>query len=95
MNVTVRFSGPLRALAGHRSLNLSLDQGATLRDLLSALRDTVSLPFVQQVLTPLETNDYPYVLVLLNRVHLRAPSELERTLSEGDVIAFVPPMAGG
>ena len=95
MNVTVRFSGPLRALAGHRSLSLSLDQGATLRDLLSALHDTVSLPFVEQILTPLETSDSPYALVLLNRVHLRAPSELERTLSEGDVIAFVPPMAGG
>jgi molybdopterin converting factor small subunit len=94
MNVTVRFSGPLRALAGHRSLNLRSTRSHLARSTVCAARYGL-LQFVQQVLTPLETNDYPYVLVLLNRVHLRAPSELERTLSEGDVIAFVPPMAGG
>ena len=95
MNVTVRFSGPLRALAGRQSLTLSLDDGSTLRDLFSALRDAVPPSFVEQILAPLEAGDPPLVLLLLNRTHLRTSTELDRPLVDGDVIAFVPPMAGG
>lgn len=95
MNVTIRFTGPLRALAGSHTLSLSLDDGATLRDLFSALRDTVHTPFVEQVLTPLEAGEPHLALLLLNRAHLRASTELNRPLADGDVIAFVPPMAGG
>jgi molybdopterin converting factor small subunit len=95
MNVTVRFAGPLRALAGGQSLTLSLDDGSTLRDLFSALRDAVSSSFAEQVLAPLEAGGSPLVLLLLNRTHLRTSTELGRPLVDGDVIAFVPPMAGG
>ena len=95
MNVTARFSGPLRALAGHQSLTLSLADGSTLRDLFSALRDAVSPSFVEQVLAPLEAGDPPLAVLLLNRTHLRTSTELDRPLADSDVIAFVPPMAGG
>jgi molybdopterin converting factor small subunit len=95
MNVTIRFSGPLRTLAGCYTLSLSLDKGATLRDLFSALRDAVSPSFVEQVLVPVEGGDFPLALILLNRVHLRDPAELDRPLAEGDLVVFVPPMAGG
>ncbi len=95
MQVTVRFSGPLRALAGRRNLVLSLDDGATLRDLFAALHDAVPPPFVEQVLAPLKAGGPPLALLLLNRTHLRASTELDHPLTDGDVIAFVPPMAGG
>ncbi|MEE9617177.1 MAG: MoaD/ThiS family protein [Anaerolineae bacterium] len=95
MNVTIRFTGPLRTLAGHYTLHLSLDDGATLRDLFAALRDAVPPPFVEQVLAPLEAGGPPLALLLLNRTHLRASTELDHPLTDGDVIAFVPPMAGG
>jgi molybdopterin converting factor small subunit len=95
MNVTIRFSGPLRTLAGGYTLSLSLDEGATLRDLFSALRDEVSPSFVEQVLAPVEGGDFPLALLLLNRVHLRDLAELDRPLIEGDLVVFAPPMAGG
>ena len=95
MQVAIRFTGPLRTLAGHYTLSLSLDNGATLRDLFAALRDAVPPPFIEQVLAPLEAGDPPLTLLLLNRTHLRYLSELDRPLTDGDVIAFVPPMAGG
>ena len=95
MQVAVRFTGPLRALAGCHTLSLSLDDKATLRDLLPVLRDAVSPAFVEQVIVPLEAANPPLALLLLNRAHLRASTELDRSLADGDVIAFVPPMAGG
>ena len=95
IQIAVRFTGPRRALAGCHTLSMSLDDRATLRDLFSALRDVASLSFVEQVLAPFDTGDPPLALILLNRAHLRASTELDRPLSEGDVIAFVPPMAGG
>ena len=95
MNVTIRFTGPLRTLAGHYALHLSLDDGATLRDLFAALQDAVPPPFAEQVLAPLEAGGPPLALLLLNRTHLRYLSELDRPLADDDVIAFVPPMAGG
>ena len=95
MDVAIRFTGPLRTLAGHHTLSLSLNDGATLRDLFSALGDAVSPSFAEQVLAPLETGDAPLALLLLNRAHLRASTELDRPLADGDIIALVPPMAGG
>ena len=95
MQITVRFSGPLRALAGQQSLTMSLTDSATLRDLLHVLRGVLPAPFVEQVLTPLETGTGPLALMLVNRAHPQGPTDLDRTLSESDVVVFVPPMAGG
>jgi molybdopterin converting factor small subunit len=95
INVTVRFAGPLRTLAGRSSLNLTFEEGATLRDLLSTLHGTVSPSFVAEVVAPLEAGTAPVTPLLFNRVHLPDHSGLDRLLAEGDVIAFVPPMAGG
>jgi molybdopterin converting factor small subunit len=95
MNVTIRFAGPLRTLAGCHPVSLSLNAGATLRDLFSALRDVVSPSFAEQVLAQIEAGEPHLTLLLLNRAHLRTSTELDRPLTDGDVIAFVPPMAGG
>jgi molybdopterin converting factor small subunit len=95
MEVTVRFSGPLRAMAGHQNLTLPLADGTTLLDLLHTLRDVLPAPFVQQVLMPLEASDRPLALILINRAHPCDRAALERPLADGDIVAFVPPMAGG
>jgi molybdopterin converting factor small subunit len=95
VQVTVRFSGLLRSLAGTRSLTLSLDDGATLQDLLRCLHDTLPAPFIEQVLTSLEIDGGPLALLLLNRKHLQGQERLDHTLQDGDVVAFVTPMAGG
>jgi molybdopterin converting factor small subunit len=34
-------------------------------------------------------------LLLVNTVNLPGPAGLDRPLAEGDIVAFVPPMAGG
>ncbi|MBU0495328.1 MAG: MoaD/ThiS family protein [Chloroflexi bacterium] len=95
MLIVVRFTGPLRALAGCPELALSLPDGATLFDLLAALRQALPVPFVDQVVTPLETGAGPLALLLVNRAPVDSQVGLARSLTNGDVVAFVPPMAGG
>jgi molybdopterin converting factor small subunit len=66
-----------------------------LHDLLHRLHEALPAPFVEQVLAPLETGEGPLALILVNRIHPRDRAALERPLADGDVVAFVPPMAGG
>ncbi len=97
MEITFRFTGALRTNAGLSSLNLFIDDGATLRDALLTLRDEVSRSFAEQVVDPFVEirADPPLALVLVNRVHLSGVAEFERPIADGDVVAFVMPMAGG
>ena len=92
--ITVRFTGQLRTLAGQDSLELSIEEGATLDDVLNALRDVVGPGFTEQVLEPLSRGKPALGLLMLNRV-LYSGAELDRPMFEGDVVAFVMPMEGG
>jgi len=92
--VTVRFTGELRSLAGQGSLQLSLDGGATLEDAVVAAGELVSPSFSEQVVEPLIGGQPAVPLLLLNRA-LRSAAELDQPVGEGDVIAFVLPMEGG
>ena len=95
MEITVRFTGQLRSLAGRGNLGLSLDEGATLGDALLALRDDVPPPFTEQVLAPVSGGESSGALLLLNRALVAGAPALNRPLFDGDVVAFVTPADGG
>lgn len=95
MEITVRFTGMMRSLAGLASVHMSLEAGATLRTALLAIIDLVARPFAEQVVQPLVARETVPALLLLNRVYMSDATDLDRRLSPGDVIAFVMPMAGG
>lgn len=95
MQVIVKFTGPMRTLAGRAEERVSLPSGAGLRDLLHVLATKLPAQFVREVVDPLQTGGVPTALLLVNTVNLSGPSGLDRPLSDRDVIAFVPPMSGG
>lgn len=95
IDVAVRFTGPLRGLAGRDGEMVSLPAGSTLRDLLRELGARLPADFGSKALAPLLSGDPPPAILLLNREHLRSPAGLDRVLAPGDVVAFVPPMEGG
>lgn len=95
MEVTVRFTGALRSLAGQSSLSMPLPTGATVRDALIVLGDALPPAFTEQVLEPLTEGDPPLALLLINRTHLSGRDSLDCALADGDVVAFVTPMEGG
>lgn len=79
--VTCRFFARYAELAGREELRVTVSTGATVGDLIEALRrqpnGASSLPAT--------------LLVAVNRDHVRAT----RVLADGDEVAFLPPLAGG
>jgi len=95
MQVRVKFAGPFRTLAGRAEEYVSLPTGAGLCDLLHALAAILPAEFGREVITPLQTASAPTTLLLVNTVNVPGPADLALPLSDGDVVAFVPPMSGG
>ena len=95
MLVTVRFTGPMRGLAGRKGLALALDDGGTLRDLFCALRQVLPEAMDEKVLAPMERGAAPWSLILVNGHVPDGSVGVDAVLENSDVVAFVPPMAGG
>jgi molybdopterin converting factor small subunit len=95
VEVTVRFTGSLRSLAGCASLTLPLQEGSTLDDALAALRERVPPLFGEKVVEPLRQGAPSGALLLLNGSLRSGAAALGRALADGDVLAFVTPMEGG
>ncbi len=95
MRIRVKFTGPFRTLAGRAEESVSLPDQAGLRDLMRVLLVILPPEFAREVIGPLQTGDAPPALLLVNTVNLPGPAGLEHSLSDGDVVAFVPPMSGG
>jgi molybdopterin converting factor small subunit len=97
MQVTVKFFGIFKTLAGQKELRLDLDEGTTLRQALGVIGKRLAPEFSDQVLAPLEKGPVASLqaLILLNQTHLADAAEFDRPLRDGDRVAWVPPMEGG
>lgn len=81
MEVRTLFFAQYRDVVGSASLEVDLPTGATVGELVKALRSRGS-PFDRLPVDP---------AIAVNRSY----SEGERVLSAGDEVAFIPPVAGG
>ena len=92
MIVTVKTFADLRELLGPE-FALPVPEGATVRDLLRILgsRSPVLLPGILDDCGELK----PYVNILKGGRNIRFIKGLNTELTEGDVIAIFPPLAGG
>ncbi len=92
MNITVRAFADLEELLG-RELVVSVPEGETVRELLRILgkKSAGLLPKI------LESDGrlISYVSILENGRNIKYLGDLETPLTEGDVIAIFPPLAGG
>lgn len=81
MEVRTLFFAQYRDVVGASSLDIELPAGATVDELVDALRSRGS-PFDRLPTDP---------AIAVNQTY----SEGERILSAGDEVAFIPPVAGG
>jgi len=80
MRLTVLLFASYADALGERSLHLTVEPGARVADVLAAIRARAGAEALP-----------PRPLVAVNEQYV----EPSRTLSEGDVVAVLPPVAGG
>ena len=91
MRIAVRFAGYYRTLAGESSLDLDLAEGATVEDALAVLDERLE-GRCHQVFYPDGTRHTHLDLLILVNTEI---ARRDAVLHEGNVMAIVPPMAGG
>lgn len=92
MKVSVRVYGLLRPHVPHNPLEVELQEGATVADLIDYMCQNYGLE-VEKVLKPAEPARFP-LMVIVNSKEVR--DERERfVLSEDAVVDFLSPIAGG
>ena len=91
--VRVRTIGPFIARLGFHQREVLL-AGRTVRDLLRQLEGELGDRFRNAVLDE-EGRLRPYIKVLVNGRGIHVSGGLDTPLSDGDVVAIFPPIAGG
>lgn len=93
MRVCARFFGVLREAASTSEVWLELPTSAKLRDALRNL--SRQLPQLGQRFSFKDGSLPQYVNVVLNGKIVLTPEDLDMPLNNGDVLALIPPIAGG
>lgn len=93
LHVVVRTIGPFTEQFGFHQLTITL-RGRTVQDLLKQLCDEQGTKFCQTVFDD-AGKLRRYIKLLVNGRGLHVLQGLDTPLSDGDVIAIFPPVAGG
>jgi MoaD family protein len=94
MTLTIRFVGALRHISGKKSLTLNISPGATLKDAVAEICQT--LPSIKHILTDQTLNDaQSNSLILVNGKEISVLNGYETKLCDGDEVVFVPVVHGG
>ena len=80
---------------GNGSINLELDDGARLSDVLNELNRKFGEKFKKRTGRKLEEAFENLFNVFLNGTTLRLPAEIERELKEADELVILRPVSGG
>jgi molybdopterin synthase sulfur carrier subunit len=89
----VRLYAFLRELAGEREIDVTLPDGAAVRDVLARLAEL--RPVIAQRLLETDGSVPPSVNVFVNGRDIRDLKGLDTPVMPGDEVTMLPPVAGG
>lgn len=97
MEVKVRFFTALREIIGKREENFSLpdDETATIETVLVLLGRKYGAPFIDYVYDPETGHPRSFLQFLVNGASTQTLLRTQTPLSNGDVLAILPPVGGG
>ena len=95
MKITVKLFAFLRSISGASELELDLDEGAGLMDVVEELSGMLGPSFEEALYAAEDGPVNPFASVVVDgRVVLLTP-RADVDLQEGSVVAFLPPLGGG
>ncbi len=94
VTVKVNFLGEIRSLLRRREIEVSLEDGSTVRDLFSDLSANLGNTFARQVFIT-EGTLYPHVSIFVNGSDVKGQAGLETKLTGGEVDVLILPTYGG
>lgn len=92
MNINVQFEAQVRRAAGMASASVSIDEGATIGELLQRIAADAAEP-VRRILVDDAGTVRPTLLVFLNDEHI--PPGSARRLTAADSVTITSPISGG
>ena len=94
MKVLVNFYAVFRGLAGGKSFEIELDNNATVKDLLEAIKEQVNERVYEKIIE-VQKSDVPGLIILVNGKNIEHLDGLETKINENDRVDIFPPGAGG
>jgi len=93
MRIKVRFFTILREMTGKKEEILTVEDGATVREVLDLLSDKYGNDFSEYIFKGRRLRDH--IQILLNGVNITTLNGLDTRLKEDSTLAVVPPVGGG
>lgn len=95
MKITVRLFASLSAVSGTRELELCLDEGAGLMDIVKELSARFGPGFNGALYSAQYGPLNPFASVAVDGRTVLLTPDADVNLDEGSVVAFLPPLGGG
>ena len=95
MLVTVRFFASLSRMTGASALEVEMDEGAGLMELMALLSDRFGPRFVAALYAEESGPVEPYISVVVDGRAVLLSEGSPVALHSGSTVAFVPPLGGG
>jgi MoaD family protein len=94
ININIKFLSLLADYAGEEESYLEVDKNSSVKDIIKNLSLKYGKNFSDKILDSQNVLN-KYIILILNDVDIRSFNGLDTMVKEGDVLTFLPVIAGG
>jgi molybdopterin synthase sulfur carrier subunit len=93
VRITARFFGQFKQISEEREVEIKVKKGSTVIDFLEKL--IKHFPLMKELIFDENEQLHSWISILKNGRNIKALDGINTPLSEGDIVAVFPPVAGG